>query len=50
MTVLSTPDGDPTGLSGPSIVPVLLVRVFPMCPPPHVISRRPGVSWTLTRG
>ena len=41
-----TLDTDPTRLP----VPSLLAPVFPECPPPPLISRGPGVSWTLTWG
>ena len=46
MAVLSTPDGDPSGLSMFSP----LAPVSPECPPSPLICRGPGVSWTLTRG
>ena len=46
MTVLSTPDGDATGLREPS----QLVSVSPECLSPALISSGSGVSWTKTRG
>ena len=41
-----TLDTDATGLRAHS----LLVPVSPVCQPLALISRRPGVSWTLARG
>ena len=51
MAVFSTTDADPSGISPISTKPVqALAVVFPEFLITPLISRRPGVSWTLTRG
>ena len=38
--------------NSPGLSPLSMLRrpVSPVCLPPPLISRRPGVSWTLARG